>query len=232
MKKICLFALPFLIAISLAAQPVKKDILISFDGNYSKTKSRGKTEQTTFHTVEESLGLSLSVERFFTNNFSVGIGLAHYWDEDAQSDHKLEGNVFTLNYVEIESNYWMPKVFCKYYLPLTKRFYAVPHLTGGFGKAKADVAGGTNTSEKLPDNELVLGDAPSISFIHFESKKDVNLLQVELAPEFVYFFAKRWGATAYLGGLSYNKLSGGMENTDWTFSFKPKYWRLGVNFRF
>ncbi|WP_163707732.1 hypothetical protein [Mangrovibacterium lignilyticum] len=232
MKKTALIALPLLLALCSLAQPAKKDFMLSFDANYYKNESTTMGSYSELDTEEKSLGLSFSVERFLSDRFAVGLGLARYWDKAEETNYELQGTLASLTHLELESNYWMPKIFCKYYLPLTKRLYAVPHLSGSFGQAKIAGAGATSTRDKLPTDELVLVDGSNTTTTSYGTQLDVKLLHVELAPEVVYFFAKHWGASAYLGGLRYDRSSGDLVDSEWTCSFKPKYWRLGVNFSF
>jgi len=229
MKKICVCGISALLALCSWAQPAKKGFLLSAEGNYSKTTSIDNMLNSEQTTEEKTIGLSLSIEHFAGERFSVGLGLTRYWDDESIETMTIVAGKRSASYWEFESNYWMPKLFCKYYFPVVQRFYLVPHLTGSFGKAKIEGFG--VSASDLPDDQLIdLG--PGSSTAAYGVMWDVKLFQAELAPEFVYFFAKRWGASFCPGGLRYDEVSGDLEDSEWTFSFKRRYWRLGLNFHF
>ncbi|WP_372773344.1 outer membrane beta-barrel protein [Mangrovibacterium sp.] len=232
MRKIFLFMLPLFAALLSMAQPAAKDFMVSVDGNYFKTKSTETIADSKFKTEEKSLNFSLSVERMLTRRFSVGLSLARYWDDGEASSSIYSGNELSMTVVETEANYWMPRVFCKYYLPVSGRFYVVPHLKTGYTKVEQELVGFQATATELSGTELELVEATGSTLASYGAVADLNYLDLELAPELVCFFAEHWGVSVYAGGLRYEKVSGDLEDSDWTFSFKPKYWRLGVNFTF
>lgn len=233
MKKICLCAVALLFGLYSYAQPEKKDVLISFDANYYKSLNTDETENGKIDTEDKSLGLSLSVERFLSDRFSVGAGLARHWDKGNWSEFQQFTDHVSMDYMEMESNYWMPGIFCKYYFPLVNRFYLVPQLAGSYSKQRIKLLMAHAERLNTYYNTGTGYYQPTWpTFDVSEYMFDVNYLKLELTPEFAYFFAKHFGASLYLGGLRYDKASGDADSSDWTFSFKPKYWRLGVNFRF
>jgi len=206
--------------------------MLSVEGNYYKKSTSESVPGRDDDQTEKNWRLSFTAERFLSDRFSVGIGVDRYW-EDAEVTVGLSNPDWTtLTQSKSESNYWMPKVFCKYYLPLKGRLYLVPHLLGSYGKAKAK---GTLVSASVPyldDEELQLVDYVPATLTSSAYEADVNLFSAELAPELVYFIVKRWGVAVCPGGLRYDKVSGDLQDSEWTLSFKRQYWKLGVNFRF
>lgn len=221
-----------LLAINAWAQPAKNSFLLSFDANYYKSTDTSTIPNGTQKAWDKSLGLSFSAEYFVSERFALGLGLARYWDEGEVTTVTAEDDQLNLALMDIESNYWMPKAFVKYYAPLVKRLYLVPHLSVAYGKPKIEAVYVTATSTSSNNNlwELNPWESPTTTYTGFLLKP--NMLSMEAAPELVYFFHRHWGVSAYFGGLRYVRLSGDSEGSDWTFSFKPKYWRLGVNFNF
>ncbi|MFV0378805.1 MAG: outer membrane beta-barrel protein [Mangrovibacterium sp.] len=219
-----------LLAINAWAQPKKNSFLLSFDANYYKNTDTSTIPNGTQKAWDKSLGLSFSAEYFVGERFALGLGLARYWDESEVTTAVADDDMLNLTRMDLESNYWMPKAFVKYYAPLAKRFYLVPHLSLAYGKPKIEALYGTYTTTRPSTGELNLWEPPTTTYTGFLLKP--NMLSMEAAPELVYFFHRHWGVSAYFGGLRYVRLSGDSEGSDWTFSFKPKYWRLGVNFNF
>jgi len=208
--------------------------MLSVEGNYYKSKSSQSDAVSQLKSEEKDWHLAFNVERFITERFSVGLGLARYHEK---AEENTEQTVVTVTgydllgtFMDAEGTYWLPRVFCKYYLQVFGQFYLAPRFTGSYGKAKVQATAVTASVYSAPSYELteiVPGTATSWGM---DAKG--NLLSLELSPELAYFFSKRWGLSACLGGLRYDRFSGDLEGSDWTFSFKRQYWKLGVNFRF
>lgn len=231
MTRFCLLAMLLLITAAAWAQPAKHRFMLSANGNYYKNTDTSREPQNFQKTKDKSLGLGFSAEYFVGERFSLGVGLSHYWDESEHMSHILANDRRDITLLHAESNYWMPKVFAKYYVPLVKRLYLVPHLSAAYGKPKIEAFYITSAMQyTLTDGQSTIEPWEGTTYTEFIVKP--NHLTVEAAPELAYFFARHWGVTAYLGGLRYDRLSGDETASDWTFSFKPKYWRLGVNFNF
>ncbi len=218
------------------AQPTSKDWMVSVEGSYYKSKSSQSDSGSQLKSEEKDWHLAFNAERFITDRFSVGLGLARYHEK---AEENTEQTVVTVTgydllgtFMDAEGTYWLPRVFCKYYLPVFGRFYLAPRFTGSYGKAKVQASIINASVQNMSSTELVLVDGNSSTFTALGMDATGKLLSMELSPELAYFFSKRWGLSACLGGLRYDKISGDLDESEWTFSFKRQYWKLGVNFRF
>lgn len=226
----------FLLVLSFNAfaQPASKDWMFSVEGSYYHSKSDQSDPLSQLNTEEKDWHLSFNAERFITDQFSVGLGLARYHeiaDEyNQQSVVMATGYGLLRTFVEAEGTYWLPRVFCKYYLPVIGHFYLVPRFTGSYGKAKVQAIALTASVYQAPLDELT-EIVPGTSESWGVGAKG-NLLSLEMSPELAYLFSNHWGFSACFGGLRHDRFSGDLSGSDWTLSFKRQYWKLGVNFRF
>ena len=73
----------FLLVLSFNAfaQPTSKDWMLSVEGNYYKSKSSQSDAVSQLKSEEKDWHLAFNVERFITERFSVGLGLARYHEK-------------------------------------------------------------------------------------------------------------------------------------------------------
>ncbi|WP_299584503.1 hypothetical protein [uncultured Sunxiuqinia sp.] len=235
LKSLLLTGFMLVLSFNAFAQPASTTWMLSVEGNYYKSKSSESNPGFQFKTNEKEWHLSFNAERFVTDRFSVGLGLARYHEKAEENTTQLvvEATETTLygTFVEAEGTHWQPRIFCKYYWPVIGQFYLVPRFSGSYGRAKANAS-------VLSSSKVYLDPADGLSEIgpgtqtSWEGSVKGNLFSLELAPELAYFFGNRWGLSACLGGLRYDQFGGELDVSDWTFSFKRQYWKLGVNFRF
>ncbi|PTN05308.1 hypothetical protein [Mangrovibacterium marinum] len=220
------------VSINALAQPTNKDWMLSGAGNYYKKTTSESVSGSSVDQMDKSIIGSFMVERFLSDRFSVGIGIARHWEDGELDISNFSNNTLTRSVMELESNYWMPQLFGKYYLPLKGRLYLVPRFTASYGKAKAEGFLLELSAQYIESDEIQMGQAGQTTATESYFRTDVDLFSAELAPDLVFFFAQRWGVSVSPGGLRYDKVSGDLDDSEWTFSFKRQYWRLGVNFRF
>jgi len=224
-----LFFMLYIVAQSVSAQFSKGDMLIAIEGNYYKNTDNSNTEGLDLKTVEKYRNLSISFESFISNRLSIGAGLDNNWEDMTIKTSQLDGNTYTLDAFTAKSSYWMPKAFCKYYFPIANRLYVVPQLTVSYGKAEINFSEFYATATMLPDNEIHEGTGTTQN--SSSAIFNVNLFGAGLIPEIMCPVTKKWGISFYPGGLSYEKISGDTNHSEWTFSFKRRYWQFGINYR-
>lgn len=223
-----------LLCISAFAQPPKKDWQFSLEGNYYQSKSSESDEVSQFESEEKSWHLALNAERFLTNHFSVGLGIARYHESEQNYAEQLVSDATGYGIwaasVEAEATFWMPHIFCKYYLPVWGRLYLVPRFSGSYGNVTIEATAVEASVYHQGSDQLGEIDPGNHSSTSLETSG--NLLSLNLVPELVYFFSRDWGVLASFGGLGYDRFNGDLHESEWTFSFKRQYWKLGVNYRF
>ncbi|RKD85077.1 hypothetical protein [Mangrovibacterium diazotrophicum] len=212
------------------AQPTSKDWMLSVEGNYYKSNSDRSVSGSDITTDDKYWNLGLNAERFITDRFSVGVGLARYYEITKKASWTLEDDIMYGELIGGEGTYWLPRVFCKYYLPVFSRLYLVPRFTGSYGKAKLQGVG-FYLAEHYPfEDGMYEIISPRGTSWSIDTKGE--MLSLELAPELAYFPCKHWGLFACFGGLRYDRFMGDLTITERVLSFKREYWKLGVNFRF
>jgi opacity protein-like surface antigen len=235
LKRLLQTCLMLVLSFNAFAQPASKDWMLSVEGNYYKSKSSESNLDYQFKSNEKEWHFSFNAERFVTDRFSLGLGLARYHEKLEENTQQVvleaTGSGVHGTFTEAEGTVWLPRIFCKYYWPVIGRFYLVPRFSGSYGRAKANASVFSSSVYHAPTDHLSETD-PGTLASRVEVDVKGNLLSMELAPELAYFFGERWGLSACLGGWRYDRFGGDLDVSDWTFSFKRQYWKLGVNFRF
>ena len=189
------------IGFSAWAQPASKDWMLSVEGNYYKSNSDRSVSGFDITTDDKYRNLGLNAERFITDRFSVGVGLARYYEITKKTSWTLEDDVMYGELVGSEGTYWLPRVFCKYYLPVFGRFYLVPRFTGSYGKAKLQGVG-IYLAEHYPFEDGMY-EIISPGGTNWSTDTKGEMLSLELAPELAYLPGKHWGLSACFGRAAF-----------------------------
>lgn len=121
-RKLLLFAATILFAFNLFSQTEKGDIILSIDGNYSKSNTDYGVTKNQFATEGKHLDIGTSVGYFITSRLIAGIGLDYIWGKEDRANNLMIYDYYQLENTTVKSKAFLPNIYLGYYYPIINKF--------------------------------------------------------------------------------------------------------------
>ena len=235
MKKNCLLILIILLSIHSFGQIGKGDVFISLDGNFMKSFTGSGVTTNEFNSGGKYLEVGSSIEYFFSDHLSLGVGLDYQWTKESKNNQiylKLpEFNLAHYQMMDTKSHVFMPNVFLKHYVLISNKLYFNTNLQLSYGKIMSQYETLTidlNNSNKV--DEILVESYPD--YVTSSSKEsEVDFFTAQLGPEMTYFITPKFSGCLSLGGIEYGMFDWKNDNSLWAVNFNPNYWKLGLKIK-
>jgi hypothetical protein len=212
----------FILQLPLFSQDTKGRFVIEEDGNYWHTSNANLRNG--------QLNIASNIGYVPCENTIVGIGVNL---QNEREQYILNNTVSS----EIRKHGFAPLVFAKKIIPLRSKFSAALKMQCSYGWTKDEI----NTYRENPyyssygtGNNYGYDYSGSMIAPKSPLQRKFSLL---LSPEFQFHISSRLGALVNLNGLEYydrhyeDESRGIKQHTsDFSLSFKPSQWRLGIFF--
>ncbi len=230
MKKTLFLILTVLYAVNVSAQFSKGDMLISVDGNYSKSNSGSGVSTNQFVSNEKNLNLGASMGFFVNNHVLLGFGVDYSWEKATHINRLFFDDKFQFEELNTKTNLILPNAFVGYYYPIIERLYFNTNLKLSYGVAKSDYntfyAG---TSNMIDTDQLQNATPPYAN--NSEGDNSYDYFRTQICPEITWFATSKVGLSLGLGGIGYAITDWESESSNWMVNFNPNEWKLGVKIR-
>lgn len=222
MKKTLFLILTVLYAVNLAAQFSKGDMLISVDGNYSKTHSVSGFTTNLFNSNEKNLNLGASMGFFVNNHVLLGFGVDYSWEKATQRNMLVLDNKIQIEEMNTKTNLILPNAFVGLYYPILERLYVNTNLKLSYGVAKSEYDTFFAGSQLEASQAYSNGSEGDNSYDYFST---------QICPEITWFATSKVGLSLGLGGIGYAITDWESNTSSWMVNLNPNVWKLGVKIR-
>jgi len=232
MKRNALIILIVFSTLDVFSQLNKGDILISAEGNYTRTNFENGVTTNRDYTIGKYLHLGTSIGTFITDKLIIGVGLDYNWSNEKRMNSLDFDNFMQVGQMEIKSHVILPTVFIGYYQRIIDRLYFNGTIRFSYGKVKSETqsvwAGMTNPDFTSGTTQSAVG----VNYTRFSlDTAESDYYSTEVCPELTYFVSPKVGLSLGLGGVKYSMTDGKVENSNWSVNFNPAYWNLGVKIK-
>ncbi len=235
MKRNSLLVLMLFLSSFLFAQIEKGDVLISLNGNYSKSASSGGFVKYTMSNENKTLNLGSMVGYMISERFMLGVGLNYNWEKDINAYRfAFLNESIQAERTEIESNVIMPTLYCGYYVKVAKNLYFNAKFELNYGKLKSDYysvyASKEQVFEPSIDNlaDYIIGN-PDVEV--YTGSEKVEYFKAKISPEIMYFLNTNMFLNISMGGFEYEILDWRGDYSNWHINFNPQNWKFGFGFK-
>nr|WP_321454250.1 hypothetical protein [uncultured Carboxylicivirga sp.] len=233
MKKILTLTTTVFIAFNLFSQIEKGKLLISIDGDYTKTGKSTGTYSNIQYTQGKYLELGASASYFLTDRWIAGFGLDYLREKEERSSSLFINSSVLHETTTLKNNILLPNAFIGYFYPITSKLYFNVNARISYGKLKTKYNGqSVNVSDFIGDtfnNERV--QIPVNGNRSYNQSDKQDYFGIDIASELTYFITPKFGLYLGLGGISYSLLDWETDNSSCMVSFKPSNWNFGVRYR-
>lgn len=233
MKTHVLIVLISLSTMDLFAQITKGKMIISVDGNYTKTTSEdgATTNQNTAQIKNLSLGASVGY--FITDKFMAGIGLDYYSSKEYRTIEMMVNRFFQVEFMNIKSKAYLPNIYVGNYYQITNKLYINTNLKFSYGNIKSEYNTVIVGSVIYPtDTIIMLTDRYSSTYSgSSEMNSELDFFNAKLFPELNYFISSNFSLCLGLGGIEYSMIDWKTDNSNWIINFNPVNWKFGIKMK-
>ena len=222
MKKTLFFIITVLYTFNLSAQFSKGDMLISVDGNYSKTHRVSGVTTNLFNSNEKNLNLGASMGFFVNNHVLLGFGVDYSWEKATQMNMLVLDNKIQIEEMNTKTNLILPNAFVGLYYPILERLYVNTNLKLSYGVAKSEYDTFFAGSQLEASQAYSNGSEGDNSYDYFST---------QICPEITWFATSKVGLSLGLGGIGYAITDWESNTSSWMVNFNPNVWKLGVKIR-
>lgn len=222
MKKTLFLILTVLYAVNLSAQFSKGDMLISVDGNYSKSNSGSGVFTNQFVSNEKNLNLGASMGFFVNNHVLLGFGVDYSWEKATHMNRLFFDDKFQFEELNTKTNLILPNAFVGYYYPIMERLYFNTNFKMSYGVVKTEYDTFFAGSQLESSNAYSRGAEGDNSYDYFSTL---------ICPEITWLATSKVGLSLGLGGIGYAITDWESNTSNWMVNFNPNVWKLGVKIR-
>ena len=222
MKKTLFFIITVLYTFNLSAQFSKGDMLISVEGNYSKSNSGSGVFTNQFVSNEKNLNLGASMGFFVNNHVLLGFGVDYSWEKATHINRLFFDDKFQFEELNTKTNLILPNAFVGYYYPILERLYFNTNLKLSYGVAKSEYEMFFAGTQMEPGNAYSNGA---------EAESNYDYFSAQICPEITWFATSKLGLSLGLGGIGYAITDWESDTSNWMVNFNPNVWKLGVKIR-
>ena len=230
MRRTLFFIITVLYTFNLSAQFSKGDMLISVEGNYSKSNSGSGVFTNQFVSNEKNLNLGASMGFFVNNHVLLGFGVDYSWEKATHINRLFFDDKFQFEELNTKTNLILPNAFVGYYYPILERLYFNTNLKLSYGVMKSEnttnCMGGTKFTSTYQLQIENLAYAYTI-----ERDADYDYFSAQICPEITWFATSKVGLSLGLGGIGYAITDWESDTSSWMINFNPNVWKLGVKIR-
>ncbi len=230
MKKTLFFIITVLYTFNLSAQFSKGDMLISVDGNYSKTHRVSGVTTNLFNSNEKNLNLGASMGFFLNNHVLLGFGVDYSWEKATHMNMLSLDEKIQVEEMNTKTNLILPNAFVGFYYPIMERLYFNTNLKLSYGVAKSDYntfyAGASNMIDTVQLQNVTPPYAKNS-----EGDNNYDYFSAQICPEITWFATSKLGLSLGLGGIGYAITDWESDTSSWMVNFNPNVWKLGVKIR-
>ncbi|MGV8829977.1 MAG: hypothetical protein ACWA6U_16845 [Breznakibacter sp.] len=230
MKKTLFLILTVLYAVNLSAQFSKGDMLISVDGNYSKTNTVSGVTTNLFNSNDKNLNFGASMGFFVNNHVLLGFGVDYSWEKATQMNMLSLDNKIQVEEMNTKTNLILPNAFVGLYYPILERLYVNTNLKLSYGVAKSDYNTFYAGTSNMNDTDQFQNATPPYAS-NSEGDNSYHYFSTQIYPEITWFATSKVGLSLGLGGIGYAITDWESNTSSWMVNFNPNVWKLGVKIR-
>lgn len=233
MKQQLLIALLVLSTMDLFSQIDKGKIIISVNGNYTKSTSENGvlTNQTTVQGKYLNIGASFGY--FLTDKFIAGFGLDYSWNKETRSNTLMINRFSQYEGIDLKSTAVLPNIYLGYYYQVINKLYFNTNLKLSYGKVKSEYNDLLVGDVHYPADTIIsVTDQYSASYMFSKAgSTEVDFFSAQVLPELNYFVSQKISLCLGLGGIEYSMIDWKTDNSNCTINFSPAYWRFGIKIK-
>lgn len=229
MKKNGLLFLFVLSTFDLFSQINNGNFVIAFDGNYMKTSTDNGVTTNFTDNKGQYLNISSSIGHFFTNSFVVGIGLDYIWVKEVRDNTLKFNNFIQEEEMKITSKALLPNLYLGYYYQIINNLYFNANIKFCYGKFNSEYTTLYAGMGLFNTDSTFINLTPHDSYVKgYSMESKYNYFSTKISPELTYFISPKFGINIGLGGIEYSIIDWKSNNSNWTVSFNPNYWKFGI----
>lgn len=229
MRKIISLFFVLFASISVSSQISKGDYSILVIGNYSKGSNSNGVSTNSFSSFGEIVNASISVEKFRTSNYYIGIGIDFQWGNDNVYNYLASKNFTQFENMNVKAYAIIPSLKYGYYLPIADNLFFNVSTDIGFGLKGSYYISDYQNYQHSNGGTLAQTITPTEN-LTWRDQKDYMDFRLLLSPEINYFLTDNFGLCLHFGGLNYSILDWNKDLSSLNLNINPNNWRLGIRF--
>lgn len=233
MKKLLLIAATLFSTLNVFSQTDKGKVLISVDGNYTKSTTGNGVTRNQYTVHGSYLDAGVSAGYFISDRFIVGFGLDYGLTKEDRTNEIIVNRFSQLETMNLKSKSLLPNVYIGYYYQIVNKLYINTDLKFIYGKIKSDYNTLVAGSVYYSSSTLIELDDQYFSSYLFgqEQNSKTDFFSAKILPELSYFISPKFSFYLGFGGVEYSLVDWKNDNANWTISFNPTYWKFGLKIK-